>query len=1412
VHFAQGGNIIIVRFTGAVEPTLSIKDLCPWFVVDAADTSAAVLGASPLCTRVKSTEWHITLGSGATITPGSQVMVRPNAIAAAESSSAFYSSPVEVTVGVLDDAATPVLSLEAPSTAGSCGDVTVRAVTLAGSAGRGLDVTWQVSHAAGASANSAAQLQTAARDASAANAVVLVLPQAAVQAAHSYNITAVARNFLGIQSTPVAVSIRVVDQRLPTLTVPGGLQQRVHRTQRFKLSALGTWRSCTGASDDAAAFSYSFRLQAPAGISHEPGVIASGRHMVVPAGELFPSALPYQVLVTARSGSATVSTTVSVLVQSAAVRAVIVGGHGVVDARTGLTLDASSSEDPNNDALVAGGAFQVSARSYSWQCLPSAGQVCPVAVQEAVSRAASSTLTLSTPHLEDMQGQTVMFAVNVTASGVSAVAYSRVEVSSAPVQTGSVQLLDVYIQAPAGSRESFSRLGRQIKVPNTGAIAFNAAVGANSDSAAAATLRYSWEVRGVAQADVLGSTQRQVLTLDAASLPVPPQAALTVAVTVQGYSDAGQLVLQGSSTVTVAANAPPSSGSIALPRTAVALQDFVELSLDQWEDDASDLPLSHECFVAADGSMPSEQDMQRRTFGSAVGQRTKSTRMRLLAPSSRHVNGSVTVLCYVMDSMGSTTTAVATFQSIAAPSAAVAQSLASASELIDVATDEGDTAGSLSMAATLADGYIATAADATAGQDDDAVTQAVQAFQSKVVDLALASAGSADGTADADEDDSIKVAALDAVAAVTKALRPMTASTVEAARGFLRVLLQAYSSRSSLAGRTLQAGSAAPRALPLAVAQRASSVIGNLHASGLVVHAGAARRLRTAAVAARRSSTSTQRKEDTDFVQSMQELHGKAVYQHVVNGPVVQLTGQYKSAAVGGACAPAVSNARSSFLSVSAMRACSGDSSVDVHDSDVGALVSSSAACPAAVAFRAAMASSGSVGAITSSARISGAGVCSSPELAVHMLALPAALPSLALDRQSLRAELLGSAQLASGGVGNSSLTLGSGDISTALVLVQGGNASSIVRVRLPITAFPGVTANKTLVAVHGPSHKSRRRAQAAGGEQDAGSYSVQCPAEKQAYASGAVTVATGCPLVQGHSVDCRVEHAGGRAEGACPVDALVPVCLRADISSGSYSTAGCSVVSVGVSDVVCECSGGGLIASHFATTNDEGTLQFVEAIKFEEEPPVAPDEAAGRESSNLGAIVGSTAGGLVCIIAVAGFISYRLHQRRATTRYPRRSRSLSRGLSVSRLPHENPLHARAGASVSLALAADLTPEAFVPRELSKHNFRQSLTRGASARQAFVGSRAGGGLHQARKSPASKLVVDAPENAGAKHPGAQQSSYSSSHAKARVRVSTGGQANWSKLRNATVGAAAFKGPVKPKRTFGRKGKPTKVSE
>jgi len=1114
-------------------------------------TTAAGLGSGALCRWTSAREFTVFLGTAATVAPGDSIAVQGGLIVRAAPLSSPAAAQQSVAVQAPFPAVVPSVKLSVPGALGACDNLRLDISGSAGSGGRDwTQVSWSVSSRNPTAASSLSALNARL---SGVTALTTTLPRGLLTDGVTYQFTASLSNYFGATGQASA-DVVTSGLNLPTLSVLGGSDRSVNRQSVTPISARASARGCDPRV--AVPLTYSFAVQT--------GAITLARtderSVSIAAGSMFPG-VTYAVTVTVQvvgQPTLTTSTTVTLQVQSEPLSAVIAGGDRLVSPVSDLVLDASASIDPNNDALVTGGPSRAVAKSYAWTCAVASGSCASLA-----TLLTGTNGTIPSAQLSAFAGQTLTFSVAFTAGSLTAT-------TAVSIQVASVAVPSVGIAAPAAGRVVVLNGATVYKVNPSARVALTGSTDTPSGTARWA-LRQTDGSYSAAAAAALFSTPATQTSVVVRAGALTAGLSYQLRLTVQGTLPTAL----GAATVTLLANTPPRLGSV---QTSAAngteLNSTITVSAQRWIDDAADLPLTYQFFVSSAGATPTTQQLAQRSFGSPLGSASLSSSANVLVPSSSHPNGRVTIVVYISDSAGATSSAVTSIVSLSAlaadASAADVQNFVdNSASLVAASLGDGDTEGALSVVSSL--GSVMNSASGS-GAVDAAVQQRRIALRTQLTNSVSAALTAGNGTAS----QASQQAALGAVGSLTSAPTEVSDAMRTAVLNILDAVLGTFGN-----SRRLATGSVEP--LSIATAEQSVDVLRNLLDSDAAGSTGA-RALQA------RSSTSD------DVLSKLLIIHARVVADAQPNEAAVALTSGLDELVGTAACVP---TATSTVAMQSQVLQCSTGITQQGTD-EIGTAVSTVETCNSgdAAFFGAGGAASTPATVRSPSVAITAdasAAVCGSP-VSVQLLALTRPLAAAASAQGAISASTLGLS--ADSGVTVSSV--GSGfNGPTVHVAATSGNArvslaAATVTVTLPLTVKPAVPASAVLVLrAENATTASRRVAVAA---QDAGAaagnYSVTCPTDTAAYTSGAAVVTVTCPAGD-HSVSCAAAEAGGTKFGACPVDAFTAACLSYDTAASSWSDALCTVTEVSNDYVTCECSDTGAFSPAFATVTRGATTNF---------------------------------------------------------------------------------------------------------------------------------------------------------------------------------------------------------------------------
>ncbi|GAQ84648.1 hypothetical protein KFL_001990020 [Klebsormidium nitens] len=192
------------------------------------------------CDWPDSDSLQITLGFNATILPvGSlapdSIVLLPNVVGNAASNS--YNASGSVPLSAPDAPPVPMVSLTAPNAIGPCDSVVLSVAGSTGGGGRPLQYGYFVQ---GLNTDATAALtKTLANYTAAGSYTSLTLSATDLVPGNVYTFTAMATNFVGVTSTPVAITIAKSDKQMPYVIVPGsGPEKRITGNANYIITAF----------------------------------------------------------------------------------------------------------------------------------------------------------------------------------------------------------------------------------------------------------------------------------------------------------------------------------------------------------------------------------------------------------------------------------------------------------------------------------------------------------------------------------------------------------------------------------------------------------------------------------------------------------------------------------------------------------------------------------------------------------------------------------------------------------------------------------------------------------------------------------------------------------------------------------------------------------------------------------------------------------------------------------------------------------------------------------------------------------------------------------------------------------------------------------------------------------------------
>ncbi|EGG21581.1 IPT/TIG domain-containing protein [Cavenderia fasciculata] len=320
-----------------------------------ADTTVT-FGTNPTCQWSDGFTLTITLGTSSTISVGDAISIRAGSITSL-GGEPNNQQTIELIGG---EPVPPVASINAPSVVGPCNVVELDGSRSAGGGGRQLDFVWSVVSAP----DHMKQLTQILSDAKGSK---VVLPNNTLTIGSTYEFALKVTNWLG-KSDKTSVTISKVFNDVITVNIFGPSQIRIPSIP-ISLEGVASANGCSG--NQNSNFVYQWRVTPDLLVP----VNLNGRSLFVPVNA-WRSGENYTFTLSATAGDSTGEDTVNVSINKRNILAKISGGDRTFAKGEMITLDASSSVDPDNSE----GSDSSITYSYKWVCTVSEQTVgnCPL--------------------------------------------------------------------------------------------------------------------------------------------------------------------------------------------------------------------------------------------------------------------------------------------------------------------------------------------------------------------------------------------------------------------------------------------------------------------------------------------------------------------------------------------------------------------------------------------------------------------------------------------------------------------------------------------------------------------------------------------------------------------------------------------------------------------------------------------------------------------------------------------------------------------------------------------------------------------------------------------------------------------------------------------------------------------------
>ncbi|KAJ8612814.1 hypothetical protein CTAYLR_002026 [Chrysophaeum taylorii] len=522
------------------------------------------------CYWLSRSEIIATLGSSATIAPGDTVEARSGKIRAQCSYNDCSCWNSTSGLIVVEAPSPPVLVtavVEAPDAVGVCSDLEISAASSSGGGGRDLHFSWNLTTAAARENCTSSTLQAALGDEN-ATASSVQLESSVIEPCAGMTIFSmvVVSNFFGAEST-VTNAVRILPGAAPDIKIVGGSDLSTLASRKVQLRATAQATACDGVAKNVVLV-YSWTVlvkysatdayvEGPSSTRSDPRVYELDPYTLSAGDEL-------SLTVTVKeevSGGLNNSAVGRLVVRPSDLVAIIEGGDRTIDSISELTVDASSSYDPDGgDASNFG---------FEWTCsdasvdVSSGGSVLVVAQGQMQADLSPYTFSVYFYSLSGTRNATA--AVTITVSAATVVPVISIASISGKVNPSSRLVIEATVdQEPIALEATWSMLGDL------------------SDSAALSDVALTSLSTSI---DIGDDTTGVYLVLPADILV--SGASYTFFLSATGESNA-----EGQSSVTFVTNKAPVPGILEVdPSEGTVLATSFTLCAKFWSDDVDDLPL-----------------------------------------------------------------------------------------------------------------------------------------------------------------------------------------------------------------------------------------------------------------------------------------------------------------------------------------------------------------------------------------------------------------------------------------------------------------------------------------------------------------------------------------------------------------------------------------------------------------------------------------------------------------------------------------------------------------------------------------------------------------------------------------------------------------------------------------------------
>ncbi|KAJ0409351.1 hypothetical protein ATCC90586_000973 [Pythium insidiosum] len=605
-------------------------DCSQLFDLAPASSTTGYLGQSPTCTwQNNDLSIRLVFGLGATVVPGASLPLK-GGILKSTFEAELATTATTATIVAPAVVPQPVVVVTGARSLGTCDNLFLDGSGSSGSGGRAMTFRWLLVDSNTAAATSLDNFIALLSQASAANSPTLNIAAASLEPDGQYSIVLQVRNFFGAETNSAVIPIVKASLPLPIVAIRGGSKQVFLRARNLSVTATADRPTCSGSSGDS-----------NSSTTGDMTFTWRQREGDLPVGPIRSSSLNPRVLrILARTLNVGVkyvfelevamrqnprirnTASVEVSVLASELSAVIAGGDRSSGVEQDFVLDASRSQDPDDPSNTI-------PMNYTWSCMMSStGATGPF--DKACLAADGSAFTIP---------NALQARATIPANTLNPNIFFQFTVTIAKdtrKSSASVTIFFVPGSPPTVSIEplSVSKVNVNDRVVLRGTVTSKLPI-----------RRTEWSLVGGTDAQeaamfTVSKSGRRTMVLRENSLTP----GITYQFQLLAEDSAGATA---AATIAVAANAPPTSGSLTVtPSSGHALDDTFTVQCSNWVDE--DLPLRYTYRFIKGSAFSGGAEA---TLGSA----SLDPLFKSIFSAGGGDNATITVVAYIQDALGATT-------------------------------------------------------------------------------------------------------------------------------------------------------------------------------------------------------------------------------------------------------------------------------------------------------------------------------------------------------------------------------------------------------------------------------------------------------------------------------------------------------------------------------------------------------------------------------------------------------------------------------------------------------------------------------------------------------------------------------------------------------------------------------------